>query len=156
MRILKRLWSYGRFLKRHAEKIFIKNVKGFTRVWKNRFYFCKMIMCEYTLIPEWWRVLYNIIQFVNYKRYFMHWISINSACLSLCRALNRKRNLSDKKECIENIMEWYIHCNSARYLGMWDALQAEDHIDGLMMRSQMSCLVSFVLLLNVPIVYTAS
>ena len=70
--------------------------------------------------------------------------------------VNRKRNLSDKKMCIENIMKWYNHCNSARYLGMWDASQAEDHIDGLMMRSQMSCLVSFVLLLNVPIVYTAS
>ena len=70
MRILKRLWSYGRFLKRHAEKIFIKNVKGFTRVWKNRFYFCKMIMCEYTLIPEWWRVLYNMIQCVDYQKIF--------------------------------------------------------------------------------------
>ena len=70
--------------------------------------------------------------------------------------VNRKRNLSDKKMCIENIMKCYNHCNSARYSGMWDAMQAEDHIDGLMMRSQMSCLVSFVLLLNVPIVYTAS
>ena len=84
MRILKRLWSYGRFLKRHAEKIFIKNVKGFTRVWKNRFYFCKMIMCEYTLIPEWWRVLYDMIQCVNYKKYYL---LFNSAWLLLYRAL---------------------------------------------------------------------
>ena len=81
-------------------------------------------------------------------------MSINQQ--SLLIIVNRKRNLSDEKMCIENIMKWYNHCNSARYLGMWDALQAEDHIDGLMMRSQMSCLVSFVLLLNVPIVYTAS
>ena len=82
MRILKRLWWYGRFPKRHAEKIFIKNVKGFTRVWKNRFYFCKMIMCEYTLIPEWWRVLYDMIQCVNYKTYYL---LSNSAWLLLYR-----------------------------------------------------------------------
>ena len=81
-------------------------------------------------------------------------MSINQQ--SLLIIVNRKRNLSDEKMCIENILKWYNHCNSARYLGMRDALQAEDHIDGLMMRSQMSCLVSFVLLLNVPIVYTAS
>ena len=68
-------------------------------------------------------------------------------------AINRKRNLSYNKMCIENIMKWYNHINSARYLGMWDALQAEDHIDGLMMRSQMSCLVSLMGLQNAQIRY---